>query len=199
MLTELGYSGVDAQNVARTTLERRGLTSPHKQNIRATKLQGISEILRGELARSCGHDDCLDMSGARRVVHVSNARDCEYCTGSDNKRAARRFAGACVRSEVRRLVVVGGSPGLREELQVLLPAPLQIRLIDGTARRNQQQARADNAWADLVLVWGPSQLNHNVSNLYTDVPAAVRAKVVAVARRGIAALLDAGTLHLGTR
>jgi hypothetical protein len=196
VLNELGYSGPDAQTVARTTLEENGLTNSGKRNIRTTKIPQVRDLLRRELARSCGDSTCSSALVSRRVTYVADARDCENCAGSDNKRAAKRFADACVRNQVVRVVIVGGSPGLREELHVLMPTEVHFRLIDGTARRNLQQARADGAWADLVLVWGPSQLQHKVSNLYTDLPTAFQSSVVVVTRRGIAALLDAGTLHL---
>ncbi|MFN7134692.1 MAG: hypothetical protein ACK4N5_21615, partial [Myxococcales bacterium] len=58
------------------------------------------------------------------------------------------------------------------------------------------RARADLEWADLVLVWGASELDHKVSRHYTDVPPAAKRKVVQLARRGIAALLGAGAEHL---
>lgn len=96
---------------------------------------------------------------------------------------------------VRRIVVIGGSPSVREELLALKPAALELRLIDGTERRTSDKARADLEWAQLVLVWGGSELDHRVSQLYTD-PTAHRRKLVHVARRGIAALLTAGADHL---
>jgi hypothetical protein len=58
------------------------------------------------------------------------------------------------------------------------------------------RALADLDWADLVFIWGASELDHRVSNLYTHGAGAQRRKVVQMARRGIAALLNAGADHV---
>jgi hypothetical protein len=86
---------------------------------------------------------------------------------------------------------------VREELEGKLGAEMELRLIDGTERRTGDKARGDLEWADLVLVWGGSELHHKVSTLYTSVPPALRRKVVHVARRGVAALLAGAVEHLG--
>jgi len=69
-------------------------------------------------------------------------------------------------------------------------------MVDGTERRTGDRARADVEWADLVLVWGASELHHKVSWLYTQVPQPLRHKVVHASRRGIAALLAEAVRHL---
>lgn len=52
---------------------------------------------------------------------------------------------------------------------------------------------ADLAWADVIMVWGGTQLDHKVSKLYTD---ARRPNVVTCSRCGIAALAQTVTEHL---
>ena len=121
---------------------------------------------------------------------------CEYCGGSDNLRAARRFARLCRANAIRRLVIVGGSPSVHAELETLKAPEWELRLVSGTDRRTTDKARADLDWAQLVFIWGSSELDHKVSRLYTDSPGADRRKLIAVARRGVAALLNAGTEHL---
>ena len=66
------------------------------------------------------------------------------------------------------------------------------RVCDVTTR----DAHADLEWADLILVWGGSELDHKVSKLYTDAPPAQKRKLVQLARRGVAALLNAAADHL---
>src|SRR5262249_57717632 len=73
---------------------------------------------------------------------------------------------------------------------------LELRLVDGTERRTVTQARLDLDWADLVLLWGGSELDHRVSTLYTGAPPALRRKLVHTSKRGIAALLESAVVHL---
>ena len=94
------------------------------------------------------------------------------------------------------MVIVGGSPSVREELRDGLGTRLDLRLIDGTERRTLTQARLDLDWADLVLLWGGSELDHRVSRLYTGAPQALRRKLVHTSKRGIAALLESAVAHL---
>ena len=91
--------------------------------------------------------------------------------------------------------IVGGSPAVREELAALEPA-LELRLVDGTERRTAEKAKADLTWADLILLWGASELHHKVSMLYSNAAPPLKKKVVHVAKRGIAALLSEAVTHL---
>src|SRR5262249_6039895 len=77
-----------------------------------------------------------------------------------------------------------------------LGARLELRLVDGTERRTLGQARLDLEWADLVLLWGGSELDHRVSTLYTGAPPQLRRKLVHASKRGIAALLEAAVVRL---
>ena len=81
-----------------------------------------------------------------------------------------------------RLCVVGGSPSTREDLRRLVGEQLGLRLIEGTRARNQADADADCAWADLVVLWGSTELAHKVSERY-------RGKhIITAPRRGVADL-----------
>lgn len=116
---------------------------------------------------------------------------CENCGGSDHRAAALRFIAAC-RGRVRHLLVVGGSPAGRQALTRHLSG-IEMQLLDGTAGLSLTRARQLLAWADLVLIWGRSQLDHRVSTHFTS---SGDPKVVSAATRGIGGLLDAGTIHL---
>lgn len=129
-------------------------------------------------------------------MRVAVPTDCESCGGSENQRSTAEFLVEARTCHVRRVVVVGGTPTLRTELGKLLGGALELRLTDGTGNRDGRRARADVGWSDLVLVCGKSELDHRISNLYTEGPASERHKIVNVARGGIAAILDGGTRHL---
>lgn len=199
LLDELGFLGATAHRAARAALEQAGLTNPRKRRISERKTERIRALLAKTFARTCGAPACdAGLSASRpgtALLAIAEPRGCERCGGSDNRKGLERFSDACRRHRVSRVVVVGGSPSVRAELSDMKPG-FELRLVDGTERRTQDRSRADLAWAHLVLVWGSSELDHTVSNQYTEGPPGSRPKVVRVARRGIAALLNAGADHL---
>lgn len=103
---------------------------------------------------------------------------------SDLRRAALALAETCQGAGVARLVVVGGSPKYHQQLQGLLGEALSLRLIDGQERRILKQARADVEWADVVLIWGGTLLDHKLSALYQG------KHVRVVSHRGLAGMLQ---------
>ena len=133
------------------------------------------------------------MTAALRVEVARGA--CEVCGGSNNQGAVRRMVAACTAAGISRLVVVGGSPGGQVALGALLATDaLEVRFVDGTRSTNEREALQTCAWADLVIVWAPTPLDHRVSDLYgADVCVADR---VEVHRRGIEALANAVADHL---
>lgn len=143
---------------------------------------------------TCGQPACAREANGREIVAARDLQKCTLCGGSANRRAVRLAEATFARHGVSRIVIVGGSPSVHEELLRLKPPSWELRLIDGTLRRTSDLARADLKWADLVLVWGSSELDHKVSGLYLtrDYP---HPHAVLVNRRGIAALLDAAVKH----
>jgi hypothetical protein len=67
---------------------------------------------------------------------------------------------------VARLLVVGGSPVYRDEMIKHVDQRLACRFVDGTREPRRDEAKANRAWADLCVVWGPSQLKHKISDQY---------------------------------
>lgn len=200
LLAELGFTGVAAQERARAALAEARLINPKKARVSDEKRPRIEALLAQRFARACADRSCQSaLANARpsqSLIVVEEARGCEHCRGSANQRAMLRLASQCRRRGIARLLIVGGSPSVREELIALKPPDLELRLVDGTERRTLDKARADLEWAQIAFVWGASELDHRVSLLYTDPASGHRRKVVQIARRGIAALLDAGADHL---
>lgn len=197
-LTGLGYGAGVAQQGARAVLEELQLTRPGKVRISAAKLERGAAVLGERFSLHCTSPACLAAArtSGREPLPAATRAHCAHCGGSDNARAARALAVACASAGVRRILVVGGSPSVREELHAGLGDRVELRTVDGTERRTQERARSDLDWADLVLLWGGTELDHKVSTHYAHPAAPLRRKVVHVARRGIAALLDAATEHL---
>jgi hypothetical protein len=195
-LTGLGYGTPEARKVARDALEGAGLTRPGKRRMAASK----RALLRQTLARSvlllCR--PCVPLGSRRaagRRVVAGEGRACELCGGSDNRRYALQALDALAAAGKRRILVVGGSPATRRELRDLFAHRVELRFVDGAGAHRRGDADALIAWADLIVVWGPTELPHKVSDLYTGSPLA-RPKRVMVHRRGVAALCQAILAHL---
>ena len=200
LLASSGFLDTASQRLARAALESAGLTNPSKQRISSAKIGRVRQLLDEAFGLSCSSPDCHAAVARRKpkavVIEVARAVDCAHCEGSTNARAAMAFLRGCAAARVRRLVFVGGSPGIRQELDALVGAQIDLRLVDGTGRRTKDQAAADLGWADLVLVAGASQLKHRMSNHYTESEGPNRRKVLQVNKRGIAALLDYASEHI---
>jgi hypothetical protein len=197
-LGERGITAPESRARARAALEEVGLTSARKVRISEPKLPKAEQVLGERFYRVCAASACQQVARAsgREPLPVEPRSHCEHCGGSNNQRAETAFLEACERHGVRRVVVVGGSPAVREELENKLGGRIELRMVDGTERRTAGKAASDLEWGDLVLVWGATELHHKVSSHYTQPGHVHRHKVVHVARRGVAALLEAGITHL---
>ncbi|HYO59452.1 hypothetical protein [Archangium sp.] len=197
-LAERGITPPDSRTRARAALVEAGLTSSRKVRISEPKLPRAEQVLTERFYRVCAASECQQVAKAseREPLMVEPRSHCEHCGGSNNRRAEVAFLEACQRHGVRRVVVVGGSPAVREELENKLGGRIELRMVDGTERRTAGRAQSDLEWGDLVLVWGATELHHKVSAHYTQPGTPHRHKVVHVARRGVASLLEAGISHL---
>ena len=197
-LSAEGFDLPEGRARARQALEGAGLTRPGKARMSAAKEERARATLREAFFRHCATPACEAAAArsGRDPLRTGLRAACQSCGGSDNRRAADALVTACQRAGVRRLVIVGGSPSVREELRDGLGTRLELRLVDGTERRTLAQARLDLDWADLVLLWGGSELDHRVSTLYTGAPPPLRRKLVHTSKRGIAALLESAVAHL---
>jgi hypothetical protein len=196
-LTEQGYGLPGSKPKARATLEEAGLTRAGKLRMSDEKLPRALEALRAKYCLHCASPECVGFAkgSGRQPLPCDPKSTCERCGGSDNRRAATDLIEACRRKGIARLVVVGGSPAVRQELEATLGSALQLRLVDGTERRTIDHSKADLEWGDLVLLWGASELHHKVSMQYTNL-AEFKRKGVRVQLRGVAALLHAAVEHL---
>lgn len=194
-LAELGFDTPESYAQAREVLEREGLTRAGKINIAETKLPQVREVLEAVFHVSCSAQRCADQ-GLPHLTHITCAvrKGCWVCGGSSNRGALRIAEQALAEQGIRKIVIVGGSPNSHQQLRNSQPEMWELRLISGSARRTQEDALADIRWADLILIWGSTQLSHKVSELYTR-ESSCRSKLVLVAKRSVEALLTAATEH----
>ncbi|MDY7225313.1 hypothetical protein [Hyalangium rubrum] len=197
-LAERGITLPDSRERAREALVEAKVINPKKARMSEQKLERAEALLTERFFRVCGAPACMQVAHAsgREPLLVEPKTHCERCGGSDNQRAVVEFLEACRRKGVRRMVVVGGSPAVREELEARLGSQVELRMVDGTERRTADRARHDLEWGDLVLVWGATELHHKVSEHYTSAAPPLNRKVVHVAKRGVASLLEEAIKHL---
>lgn len=167
-------------------LHAAGLSALRKQRVAEAKRDLVRQALEARFLRVCSRGECVrlavaDRSGREQAPALTQ-ETCELCGGSVNLAAVGEMVAAFQARGFRRLVVVGGSPTTRGELERLNAGRLELRLIDGQKARTRRQAEDDLQWADRVIIWGGTQLGHKVSELY-DGP-----KVVQMLGRGIASV-----------
>src|SRR3954451_20047386 len=109
-------------------LEKARLTNPRKQRIATSKASLAREAIDQRLQRLCHHCAHRARADGRTVVAVPAAA-CSVCNGSNNARAVREMVAACREAGIERLVVVGGSPCMRQELLRLVGEALVLRLV----------------------------------------------------------------------
>jgi hypothetical protein len=191
VLDDLGFAGENARR-ARAALEQAGLTNARKKRIAASKLEAIKAVLDQQFLLLCTRTACRATAAGdgRVVLDAARPTACRVCAGSANASEIERAIAALAERGLRRVVVVGGSPSTREELDGLIGRRLELRLVSGTERRTAREAKADLGWADVVVIWGATELDHKVSKLYTDDASSSSSRVVTCPRRGIAALAE---------
>lgn len=122
------------------------------------------------------------------VVRVSKQR-CEICAGSDVAASFHGFVQACIDHDVSRVTIVGGSPAYRRQLSTLaeqtVDAP-KLNLVSGTRRREGRKAESDMRSSDVVVIWGGSELDHSVAQVYRG----NGARILKIGHRGIARMLQ---------
>jgi hypothetical protein len=187
LFRELGFGGDTAPY--ERALQEDGLSKPEKSRIAAVKRERVQQILESRFVRVCSRGDCQQRGRGiqlpRQAVLASSPEFCEFCGGSGDRLAIDQMVEACAKAGITKLCIVGGSPGTRDRLRRLVDGRLTLDLVEGTGSRTLKQAEADTARADLVVVWGSTELDHKVSTLYRG------PKVVAASRRGLQELARA--------
>jgi|GEM_PF-812807 len=193
-LRDQGFITPEAQKQARAVLERLELTQPRKQRISREKLDRARTAFKKEMLRVCDNPACTRLRRdffhrAEHPVVVEHANLCGVCHGSNNQRAATALKAHLAAAGLTHLLIVGGSDDTRTEVDLLLDGDgLEVRQIDGTRAQTLKVAKEQMNWADVVVVWGSSELDHKVSNLYKAPPPGHR--LVTLHKRGIEAMCN---------
>ncbi|MFG0284660.1 MAG: hypothetical protein ACF8R7_09590 [Phycisphaerales bacterium JB039] len=195
LYAELGFGGDAA--VYDEALAEAGLSGARKRRISLAKRERVRAELEARFLPVCNRGDCRGAApaaaGGRQVVEASSPERCAICGGSATSVAVAEMVSACSRAGVRRLCIVGGSPEYSRQLRQLVGDALELRLIPGNVARTRKQADADRLWAQALVIWGPTMLDHKVSNLYTASGATGGAAPITLHRRSIQELAAAVT------
>lgn len=196
LLSGLGFAGTEAYAAARQALETARLTNKRKTRIDAAKRSRVEALLAERFLVTCGNDACDAKAAGREVLAAASPEQCAVCAGSANKRTLDTARDLARRAGITHIVVVGGAPGVHEELRRLTPPEWEVRIVVGTVRRTADQAKSDLQWADVVVVWGSTELDHKVSALYT---VHRDPRCVLINRRGLSSLFEAVSEHAKRR
>lgn len=203
LLKELGIADGESQRLARQSLAEWGVIArPERQRIAAYKRDDALVALEESFRWHCGNGDCRGQ--ARRAPPPAGRADdrppllveqpaCSICQGSPDASALRRMAEALRAAGLSKVLVVGGSDNKHQEIPRKSPDGIDWRFIDGKKAKPDRLFRPDREWAEIIVLWGSTELDHRVSDHF---PAKGDDRVITAARRGITALADAVTQHL---
>ena len=126
----------------------------------------IAHLMQDKVTWRC--DACATDAGAAVVVPVESVA-CEVCGGSAIEAAASHLRTRCRAKQVRKLLIIGGSPAYHTQLQRALPpsSDLELRLMRGDRRLDATRAAQQVAWCDKGFIWAPTILDHAVSTVFS--------------------------------
>lgn len=184
-LSSCGFEG-EALEPALAELRRCGLTRPGKARIAVSKRQRVEDVLAAAFIRVCRKQACGRRAerDSREQVLVS-ADCCEVCAGSDNRRAIDEMVEAMQRSGKTKLLVVGGSPGTRDDLERLLGGRCDLRFVTKETNPHRKVIAPMHDWSDITAIWTSTEISHKATAVLRG------PKVLKVSRRGVAALAQA--------
>ncbi len=184
LLSSRGFEGKGAER-ALERLYREGLTRPGKTRIAAAKIEAVDRALGAAFARHCQQPACLPPPGEPREPMLVSAAHCETCGGSDNRRAVERMLAAMTRAGWTKLLVAGGSPGTRGELERLCAGRLDLQFVTEDTNPNRRTVEPLHVWSDVTVIWASTEISHKTTAVLRG------RKVLTVPRRGVAALAEA--------
>ena len=197
MFRDFGIATPGAQKTAREALSRAGIISsrPNRTNIASEKVDRAREALETAFLWHCGNGDCRRQAEASRSLLVDQVH-CTICGGSKDRSSLEAMASALVASNVSKVLVVGGTEAKGREIREKSPPGIEWRFVDGTKSKDDRYFRPARRWADIIVIWGSTVLDHRVSSHFD---AKGDGRVITVTRRSIGALAEAVVEHLKRR
>ncbi len=197
MFKDFGIATPGAQRAARESLASAGIISrrPNRTNIAAEKVGRSRDVLEAAFLWHCGNGDCRRQAEASLSLLVDQAH-CSICGGSKDRSSLTAMASALAVHHVSKVLVVGGTEAKTREIREKSPPGIEWRFVDGTKSKDDRYYRPARLWADIIVIWGSTVLDHRVSDHFE---AKGDHRVITVTRRSIGALADAVVEHLNRR
>ncbi len=197
MFKDFGITAPGAQKSAREALSRAGIISsrPNRTNIASEKVDRAREALEAAFLWHCGNGDCRRQAEASPSLLVDQAH-CTICGGSKDRSSLTSMASALADANVSRVLVVGGTEAKTREIREKSPPGVEWRFVDGTRSKDDRYFRHNRRWAEIIVIWGSTVLDHRVSSHFESKG---DDRVITVTRRSIGALADAVVEHLNRR
>ena len=197
MFKDFGITAPGAQKSAREALSRAGIISsrPNRTNIASEKVDRAREALESAFLWHCGNGDCRRQAEASPSLLVDQAH-CTICGGSKDRSSLTSMASALADANVSRVLVVGGTEAKTREIREKSPPGVEWRFVDGTRSKDDRYFRHNRRWAEIIVIWGSTVLDHRVSSHFESKG---DDRVITVTRRSIGALADAVVEHLNRR
>lgn len=147
-----------------------------------SRSQPPATVLQRSVCAACQEDGLAVLATLRRGT------DCSVCRGSGDLRAIWALTRALQSRHMTHVVLVGGVPKKWVQLtQTLATAGIDLRIVDGKAPHRTEAAARNIAWADLIVLWKPTPVDHAVTKPYPQ-STTPGLPVVTVVSRGTATL-----------
>lgn len=196
MFKDMGIGASASQKAAQDALAEAGIISsrPNRTNIAAAKVDRALEVLEDVFSWHCGSGSCKAKSkeARRRTLLVKRTR-CMICGGSNDRHALEEMASSAAVSNVSKILVVGGTSTKHREIREKSPSGVEWRFVDGKKSKDDRYFRHNRRWAEIIVIWGSTELDHKVSNHFDGKG---DSRVITVSRRSIGALADGVIRHL---
>ncbi len=199
MLKGFGITAPEAQKAAQDALIEAGVISARRNraNIADSKTERARAVLEQVFLWRCRNGDCKrEASGAGEPTLLVEQAACSICGGSQDGSALRRMAAAAADANVSRILVVGGTEAKWDVIRAKSSKDVEWRFIDGKRSREDRHFRSHRQWAQVIVVWSSTPLDHRVSSHFDGKG---DGRVITVTKRGVAALADGIAQHLERR
>ena len=204
MLADFGIAHGEFHK-ARVALFEEGVIRrrPDRANIAPNKTDLARTVLAESFLWHCNNGECRQ--AAREEFDDAGSSDadcflllveqtaCEMCGGSPGARSLERMAAALAAAGQSRILVVGGTERKERELRQKSPAGVDWRFVDGKVAREDRYYQPHRDWADIIVIWQSTPLDHRVSAHFDGKG---DGRVITVRRRGVAALAGEVVRHL---
>ena len=199
MLADFGIAPSEYQS-ARSALFEWGVIqrSPQRANIARHKVDDAREVLAAAFLWHCNNGECRQAaredggnsggsggieSDLPRLLVAQSA--CRICGGDPSASVLGQAGQALSSAGIVRILVVGGTEAKGRELRQKSPPELDWRFIDGKRVRDDRYYQPHRDWAQVIVIWQSTPLDHKVSDHFDGKG---DARVITVRRRGVTAL-----------